>query len=267
MTGTGTSINKLITMKKLLILAIAIGTGAILFCSFRSGNIKSPGKNTKMFDTLILPDSYKNRKFLNDPDATSDPASIPGNLLRYTASAPDGGEIATLKAIIKGDKPAAEQKLTGAAVYKGQVLPESSLNGSSLINGLKAEKGQVIDMEIRDDATYAVPDGQIDTAAIKKALQSVSAGDRNNLFYITSATLSIITYKVHAAPTIMDKVDKVKAVKLDTAKNGIYYKVKPSKNPAPYSSGASDTKSFTEKTLSVQVIPVNDIMGSASAKK
>jgi hypothetical protein len=240
---------------------------AFIFCSFHIGGIKSLVKDVKMSDTLILPDSYKNRHFLSDPDATSDPASIPGNLLRYTASAPSGSEIATLKAIIKGDKPAVEQKLTGAEVYKGQVLPESSLNGSSLINGLKAEKGQVIDIEIRDDATYAVPDGQIDTAAIKKALQSVSAGDRKNLFYITSATSSIITYKVHAAPTIMDKVDKVKAGKPDTAKNGVYYKVKPSKTPAPFSSNASDTKMLADKAISIQITPVDDIIKPVATKK
>lgn len=257
-------------MKKLYIFAIP---AAILFCSFHTGSFKTRIKAVNLLkpDTIILPDSYKNRHFLNDVNApVSDPASIPGNLLRLTASAPGSSEIATLKAMIKGNKPAAEQKLTGTAVYKGQVLPESSINGSDMVAGLIAEKGKVIDMEIHDDAVYTVPDGQIDTAAIKSALQSVSADDRKNLFYIASATVSIITYKVYAAPTIADKVDKVtgkvKAGKPDTAKNGVYYKIKPSKTPPPYSSSASDTKSLTEKALSVQLIPVDDIIGAAGKK-
>lgn len=252
---------------------------ALLFCSFHIDIVKMRIKAADRLtaDTLILPDAYKNWHFLSAPDAgSSDPSSIPGNILRYTASSPSGSEIATLKAIIKGNKAAVEQKLAGATVYKGQVLPESSINGSDLVAGLIAEKGKVIDMEIRDDAIYAVPDGQIDTVALKSALQTVSADDRKKLFYIASATVSIISYKVHATDNVVDKVkektDKMdkKLIDLgknDTAKNGVYLKVKQPKSktpPPPFSS--SNTKTFTEKTVSVQLIPVDDIINATGKK-
>jgi len=235
--------------------------------------IKTPGMVRvirKATDTIDLPASYKTRHFLADVAvATANPASMPGNIARYSA-AMSGYDVATLKALVKGNKPAV-QNITNSLVWQGQITPESSLNGSSLILELKAETGQVIDMEITDNVTYSVPDGQIDTAAVKSALKSVSAEERKDLFYIISATATTLNYKIHAVETIVDKANK-KAAKVnkkmdglahnDTAKNGVYAKVTPpksnSKMPGSYSSG--NTKMLTDKAISFQLIPVDELI-------
>lgn len=251
-------------MKKLFLIAIVI----VLFCSFSSVRVKT--LPTLKADTINLPDSYKNRHFINDAQVLSaDPASIPGNIVRFRSATSDY-EFATLTALIKAHQTAVAQPIANGLIYKGEVSSSSDINGSDLIADLKAGKGQLLDMEIYDINIYSVPDGQIDTAAIKKALQSASADDRKNLFYITSATVSLINYKIHPEESVTDKLngkaDKAKKKlddlgKNDTAKNGVYVKLKKqpkTKSPAELSSSA--TKVLNEKVLSIQITPVDDLL-------
>jgi hypothetical protein len=172
--------------------------------------------------------------------------------------------------MIKGHQTAVAQPVANGLIYKGEVASSSDINGSDLIADLKAGKGQVLDMEIYDVSIYSVPDGQIDTAAVKKALQSASADDRKNLFYITSATVSLINYKIHPEESVTDKLngkaDKAKKKlddlsKNDTAKNGVYVKLKKqpkTKSPGQYDSSA--TKVLRERALSIQITPVDDLL-------
>jgi len=228
-------------------------------------------------DSIDLPESYKSRHFLSgDGGMTYDAAAIPGNIVKYDAAS-SGYDIMTMKAIIKGNKPAIAQTPPNGVIYQGQVTSTSSFNGSYVINGLKAENGQVIDLEIRDDAVYSVPPGQIDTAALRKAAASIAPGERKNYYYVTDATLTILSYRFHAAENLVDKVSK-KAGQVnqklddlshnDTAKNGVYLKMKKrpkTKMPqSPYS--ASNTKMLTDKALSVQLIPVDDIINATGKK-
>ena len=253
-------------MKKLLLPAALT---AIIFCSFYSGYHHQYAMRVAHMSTdTTLPDSYKNRKFLGyDGGVDYDAASIPGNIVKYD-SASMGYAIVTMKAIIKGGKPAVAQKLTNAVIFSGKMTSASSFNGSNLINGIKVEKNQEMYMEIRDDAVYSVPDGQVDTTGIKAATQSLSVGERKKFFYITSATVSIITYKVNDKPDArMEKVGKLSKGIPDTAKKGAYYKIKESKTPAPYSSSGANSKTLTDKTISIQITPVNDFFNSVPVKK
>jgi hypothetical protein len=220
-----------------------------------------------MTPDTTLPDAYKNRKFIAyDGGMDYDAASIPGNIAKYD-SASMGYAIVTMKAIIKGGKPAVAQK-PNTVIFSGMMNSTSTFNGSNLINGIKVEKNQEMDMEIRDDAIYSVPDGQVDTAGVRAAIQSLSAGDRKKFFYITSATVSIITYNVHDKPDAkMEKVDKLSKGIPDTAKKGAYYKIKQSKTPPPYSSSGANNKTLTDKTISIVAVPVGDLAAAAPAKK
>ncbi|HEX3387061.1 MAG TPA: hypothetical protein VHS53_17800 [Mucilaginibacter sp.] len=251
-------------MKKLFLIAIVI----FIFCSFSRVHVKTAP--TLKVDTIHLPDNYKNRHFINDAQVLSaDPASVPGNIVRYRPATSDY-EFATLTALIKAHQTAVAQPVANGLIYKGEVSSSSNINGSDMIADLKAEKGQVLDIEIYDTGIYAVPEGQIDTASVKKALQSASADDRKNLFYITSATVSLINYKIHPEESLSNKLngkaDKAKKKlddlsKNDTAKNGIYVKVKKqpkTKSPAELSSSA--TKVLNEKVLSIQITPVDDLL-------
>jgi len=222
-------------------------------------------------DTTGLPESYTSRHFLGyDGGGSFDVASIPGNIVKYDAASATY-EIMTMKAIVKGNALPAMQKPDNGVVYQGQVTSTSSFNGSYVLNGLKAENGQVIDMEIRDDAVYTLQPGRIDTATVRTAAQTIAADERRKYYYVTAATLTVLNYKFHAVDNVADKVAK-KAGKMskkvddlgknDTAKNGAYLKVKQPKpnvkTPALFS--ASDTKVLTDKTLSVQVIPIDDLL-------
>ena len=185
-------------MKKLLLPAVLT---AIILCAFHSSNRHMHAKPIcRMASDTTLPDSYKNRKFLGyDGGIDFDPATLPGNIAKYDSTL-SGYGVVTLKPMVKGDKPAVAQKPANGVIFSGKMTSASTFNGSYLINGIKVEKNQEMDIEIRDDAVYSVPDGQVDTAAIRAAIQSIPANERNKYFYITSATVSIITYKVHDKP-------------------------------------------------------------------
>ena len=252
-------------MKKLYVAGIL---AAGICCSFHRGSLETPSKTETIIstDTVALPEAYTKRKFLSgDAGLNYEATAIPGNIVKYD-SASSNYEFETMTAIIKGNKPAMMQKPDNATIFSGTIPSSSSLNGSYLINGLKAEKGQVIDLEIKDDAIYSVADGQIDTAAIRSATKSIPADTRKNLFYITSATVSIITYKIHAAETAVSKantkIDKLS--KQDTVKKGVFVKSN-SKGSAPFSS--SESKAITDKIISIQVTPVNDFFNATVIKK
>jgi hypothetical protein len=252
-------------MKKLLFLAVLT---AIIFCSFHSGYHQPCAMPVaRMSADTILPDAYKNRKFLGyDGGMDYDAASIPGNIAKYD-SVSSSYEIMTLKPIVKGGKPAVAQK-PNTVIFSGKMTSASSFNGSYLINGIKVEKNQEMDMEIRDDAIYSVPDGQVDTAGVRAAIQSLSASDRKKFFYITSVTVSIINYKIYDKPDVkMQKVDKLSKGIPDTAKKGAYYKIKQSKTPPPYSSSGANIKTLTDKTISIVAVPVGDLNAVPPAKK
>jgi hypothetical protein len=216
-------------------------------------------------DTGGLPDSYKNRKFIaNDGGMEYDAASIPGNIVKYNAES-QTYEIVTIKAIIKANKAPVAQGAAGAVVYQGQVTSTSSFNGSYLINGLTAEKNQVIDIVIKDDPAFTVPDGQVDTAGARASAKSIAPADLKDYYYVLSATRSLISYNIHAAETAISKANKKmdKLSKADTAKKGFYLK-STSKSSDQYSS--SQNKGITEKVVSVQVIPLGDLV-SVTGKK
>ncbi len=255
---------KVRVMKRLFPIAVL---AAIIFCSFHSGYHQPNAiPMAHMVSDTTLPDAYKNRKFIAyDGGVDYDPASMPGNVVKYD-SASMGYAIVTMKAIVKGGKPAVAQR-PNTVIFSGKMNSTSTFNGSYLINGIKVEKNQEMDIEIRDDAVYSVPDGQVDTAGVWAAIQSLSAGDRKKFFYITSATVSIITYKIYDKPdTRMEKVDKLSKGIPDTAKKGAYYKIKESKTQSPYSSSGSNSKMLMDKTISIVAVPVDDL-AAAPAKK
>ena len=254
-------------MKKL---SVVVVLAAIICSSFHRGNVDIQRKRLTMLssDTIILPETYTKRKFMPDiAVANYDAAAIPGNIVKYDSTS-STYEIETMTAIIKGNKPAVVTKTDNGTIFSGTIPSSSNLNGSPMINGITMEKNQVMDLEIKDDATYAVPDGQIDTASIRSVIQSIPLTTRKSMFYITSATVSILSYKVHAAETALSKLSSKieKLTKQDTAKKGLSIQSK-SKSKVPSSPfSSSESKTVTDKVISVQLTPVNDFL-KASGKK
>jgi hypothetical protein len=252
-------------MRKICVAGIL---AACICCAFNSENVTTRNKPaiSMSTDTITLPEAYTKRKFMTGDAATSyDAIAIPGNIVKYD-SVNSTYEFETMTAIIKGNKAAVTQP-NNSTIFSGSIPASSSLNGSYLINGLKAEKGQVIDIEIRDDATYSVPEGQIDTTAIRSATKSIPADSRKNLFYITSVTVSIINYKIRAEESTISKLNgKIdKLSKPDTAKKGVSLKSNTKSRPAPFSS--SESKTMTDKVMSVQLIPVNNFFNTTAIKR
>jgi hypothetical protein len=253
-------------MKKLLLITSLAG---IIFCSFHVDTTKTKRRvvNIRLNDTILLPEIYTTRKFIsNNAGLDYDGAAIPGNIVKYD-SASATYEIETMTAIIKGNKPAIAQKPSTGVIFSGTIPSDSKFNGSLMIDGIKADKGQVIDLEIKDDMIYVVPEGQIDTATIRSVIKDIPANARKSMFYISSATVSKINYKVHDAETAIDRLSKKadKLTKPDTAKKGISVQAKSSNKPAPFKSIGTDTRTITDKVISVQLIPLDNF--SAQAKK
>ena len=254
-------------MKRLL---LSTGLAGTMFCSFHSGNIVIQHKAVKIrrTDTILLPETYTTRKFMSGITASGyDGTAIPGNIVKYD-SASNAYELETMMAIIKGNKPAVAQKPGQDIIFSGTIPSDSRFNGSSFIDGIKAEKNQVIDLEIKDDMTYAVPDGQIDTAAIRSAINAIPAITRKNMFYIASATVTIITYKIHAAETSISKISSKieKLTKPDTAKKGVSIKSNSKSKPPASPFSSSESKALTDKVISVQLIPVDNFAPAAVKK-
>ncbi|MFI5161924.1 MAG: hypothetical protein ACHQHN_11640 [Sphingobacteriales bacterium] len=254
-------------MKRLFLTAALI---VMIYCSFCIKGVIAVRRvvNISAADTIILPENYTSRKFLTGDAASSFNAiAIPGNIVKYDSVA-STYEFETMTALIKGGKPATMQAVN-STVFNGTVPSDSKFNGSPAIDGIKADKNQVIDVEIKDDATYAVPDGQVDTGAIRLATIAIDANSRKKIFYIKSATVSIINYKVHAAETTVSKLSGKmdKLTKPDTAKKGISIKPKASGKPSPISSSGDNTKAITDKIISVQLIPVDNFFSAVPAKK
>jgi len=237
--------------------------------SFIKAHKQVPGRTHLLSDTTALPDSYTKRHFLA-VDGGMDASSIPGNIVKYDPSTQLYG-IITMTGLVKGHATAAMQKPDNGLIYQGQITSTDGFNGSNVINGLKAADGQVIDIQISDDIIYSVPPGMTDTTTIKSTAKSLTPADRKNYYYITAVTVTTLSYKIHPAETVVDKVNK-KAAKAskkldelahnDTAKNGVYLKATPPKSNAkmPGSYSAGNTKMLTDKTISIQLTSVDDFI-------
>ncbi len=244
--------------------SIVVLLAAIICSSFNSGNVIIQRKRltTLSTDTIILPATYTKRKFMtSNAGSDYDAATLPGNIVKYDSSS-SSYEIETITAIIKGNKPPVATKTVNGTIFSGTIPSSSNLNGSPMINGITFEKKQVMDLEIKDDASYSVPDGQIDTASIRSATQAIPSAMRKNMFYITSATVSIISYKVRAAETALSKLSSKieKLTKQDTAKKGLSISSKSKSKPPPSLFSSSESKTVTDKVISVQLTPVNDFL-------
>jgi len=136
------------------------------------------------------------------------------------------------------------------------VKAESTMNGSAAINGLKAEHGQVIDLQIHDDSTFSVTPGGIDTLTIKKTLQSLAAADRQHYYYINAVTISTMRYRIYT-PTPSDTLLKTKGVFISKAS-----KSKPKKI---YSSTSEKTEK--DQVISMELVPVDDIINPKKSNK
>ncbi|MGZ4000435.1 MAG: hypothetical protein ACXVIY_07395 [Mucilaginibacter sp.] len=187
-------------MKTLYPLAAVI---AVLCCSFYTDKtITRKTKPTRQIlksmpadTTEALPRSYKNRKFLNDVSGISfDCSKIPGNIVSFN-SKDSSYQFRTMKGIVKGDKPASSSVINDGSLYKAIITSKTSFNGSYLIGGLSVGPNEVMELSIRDEVVYTVPDSLVDVDAIKSATKDIPADDRKNLYYIKAATLTSITSK------------------------------------------------------------------------
>jgi hypothetical protein len=213
-----------------------------LLCSFNTGTGKTvPAVNRIKFriadTTKDLPRSYKQRKFLNDLSGMSENLLlIPGNIVKFNP-ADTTYQFRTLRGIIKDGKLPVSSVVNEGTIYSGLVTLQTSFNGSYLIAGLRAEKDEVMEINIKDETIASVPDSLVDVEAIKSAVASLSAEERKGMFYVKSATVCAIESR------------KYKLAKFDETKNAFYV----TWNGKTY--GTSD-KVKSEKLVSMFLVPV-----------
>ena len=237
-------------MKKLNLITLVV---AVVCCSFIAGknllfngpkfrfsaNTKAPS-HFNDDKTEPLPKPYVNRKFLNDLSGINiDVNLIPGNLVSYLPK-DSSYTVRTLHGLIKGDKLPVITAINDGLIYSDFITPKTSFNGSYLIAGIKANAGEVIELSIQDESIASVPDSLIDTEKIKAAIASVSAEDRENLFYVKSITLTGLTNRLF------------KQSKFDATKNGLYLEL----NGKTY---ASNEKAKKDRLVSMFLVPVKNI--------
>lgn len=240
-------------MKKLYPLAILI---TVVCCSFygnspiklRTGAAHLILKNILVDTPASLPRSYAARKFMNDlaTNISTDISDIPGNIVSYNAK-DTSYSFRTAKGITKDGKPAVGRTINDGLIYSAIVTPQTSFNGSYLIGGFAAGINEIMEISIRDEAVYSVPDSLIDFDAIRNATKNMSADERKNLYYVKAATLTSINAK------------KYTLSKFNPAINSFYITL----GGKVY---ATREKTRSEKVVSVFLIPVQRIYDAGGNK-
>ena len=233
---------------------IIILTLILIFLFDLNGNAQSQSNS----NTLSLPLSYTSRRFVTTDAALFDTGSapgMPGNII-YSPTGTSEYQLKTIKAVIKAGLHQIHQVPSNGINIKSTIKADNVLNGTSALNGLKAERGQVIDLWIHDDSTFSVPAGAIDTVAIRKKLQSVTATERPNYYYILSVTTSSMHYRVYKpAPT--DTLLKTKGV----------FIAKGSKAKSKKMIETESEKTEKDQVISMELIPVDDIINPKKSNK
>lgn len=227
-------------MKRLFLIT---ALGVCIFCAFHIDNTSFrrsgfTGRSVITDTTKDLPRLYKQRKFLNDVASISyDLFTIPGNIVTFHPK-DTSYEFRTTHGIIKGNKLPVTNALTDGVLYYGLITPKTSFNGSYLINNLRAEKDEVMEITIKDEAVSIVPDSLVDVDAVKSAIKGIPAEELKNLFYVKAATLT----------SIEDR--KYTLAKFDNTKNAFYV----TWNGKTY---GSNGKAMTDRVVSMFLIPLD----------
>ena len=232
-----------------------VATTALLICLFNFIGKVEAQSNT---DTLGLPDAYTSRRFVTSDNALFDAGSapgMPGNIV-YSPTGTTDFQLKTIKAVIKPGQHQLHQATPNGINLKSTITADNVLNGSSALNGLKAENGQVIDLMIHDDSTFSVPAGATDTLAIRKRMQSINASERQHYYYILSVTTSTMRYRVYK-PAPNDTVLKAKGV----------FIAKGSKTKSKKMIGTESEKTEKDQVISMELVPVDDIINPKKLKK
>jgi hypothetical protein len=234
-------------MKKLYLILVptVVVTVVCVFCSFNTGTRESVsrvnGIKFRIADTTEdLPRQYKQRKFLNDISSMTEKFMlIPGNIVKFNPL-DTAYEFKTLHGIIKGNRLPVSTVVNDGTIYSSLITSQTSFNGSYLIGGFRAEKDEVMDITIRDEAISVVPDSLVDIDAIKSAVAALSAEDRKGMFYVKAATISVIESK------------KYKLTKFDITKNAFYI----TRNGKTY---GNQEKAKAEKVVSMFLVPLDKL--------
>ena len=232
---------------------VAITT--LLICLLNLNEKVQAQSNT---DTLGLPNAYTSRRFVSSDNALFDAGSapgMPGNIV-YSPTGTADYQLKTIKAIIKPGQRQLHQATPHGINLKSTITADNVLNGSSALNGLKAENGQVIDLMIHDDSTFSVPAVAIDTLAISKRMQTINVSERQHYYYILSVTTSTMRYRVYK-PAPSDTVLKTKGV----------FIAKGNKTKSKKMIGTESEKTEKDQVISMELVPVDDIINPKKLKK
>jgi hypothetical protein len=239
-------------MKKLFPLALLIAAVCCSFCIDNTISIKTKSVTAKInlmpSDTPgALPRSYKIRKFLPDvAGIPGDYSNIPGNIVSYNPK-DSTYQFRTIKGIIKGNKSAVSSVINDGSIYNGLITSKTSFNGSYLIGGLSVGPNEVMELSIRDEVIYSVPDSLIDIDAIRSAAKDMPADDRKNSYYIKAATLTTITSK------------KYSLTKFNPNANAFYITL----NGKVYS---TNEKAKADRAISVWLVPIQRLFEAPGNK-
>jgi|SRR5581483_2813491 len=224
-----------------------------------SGNIPGPGtgafgSNVTMAsnmskklepETVVeeLPRTYKARKFMNDLSGFSyDLFMIPGNIVTFNPK-DTTYQMRTLRAITKSNKPPVVTSINDGMLYSAKINSTTSFNGSYLIGGLNVNHDEIMELNIQDVAISTVPDSLIDIDAIKSAIADIPADEKKNLYYIKSATLTVLDSR------------KYSEGKFDASINSCFI----TSGGKTYS---SNEKFRRDKTVSIYIVPLDHIISA-----
>jgi len=202
-----------------------------------------PKKDAPQVIAEELPGAYKQRKFINNVSGTGyDFFMMPGNIITFNPK-DTTYQMRTLTAITKNNKPPTVTSITDAMLYSAKINPATSFNGSYLIGGLNVNGDEILELNIQDVAISTVPDSLIDTDAIKDAVADVPADEKKNLYYIESATLTLIDSRKYTGARFDAGVNS----SFVTSGSRIY---------------SSNRKFKTDKIISIAIVPIDQIISA-----
>ncbi|HTI59431.1 hypothetical protein [Mucilaginibacter sp.] len=220
------------------------GAGAVALNGFNLNSNEAMSKKD-IPQTIVeeLPRSYKQRKFMNDVSSISyDLFMIPGNIVTFNPT-DTTYQMRTLRAITKNSKPPVVTSINDGVLYSAKVNSTTSFNGSYLIGGLNVNRDEIMELNIQDVAISTVPDSLIDVDAIKSAIADIPAEEKKNLYYIKSATLTLIENR------------KYTESKFDASINSFFV----TSGGKTYS---SNEKLKRDRTVSIYIVPLDHIISA-----
>lgn len=168
------------------------------------------GKKPEPFTNEELPKSYTDRTFMKGlVNSTYDIFLVPGYIVRLDPKTGDY-QRKTLTAVIKNNKMPVTKTIEDGRVYSNRINKSASFNATAVIGGLSVGNKQMMELVIEDINSSTVPDSLIDKSLIASIIEKqIPEAERENYFYVKSATLTLINNKIYKETSFEAKVNSV----------------------------------------------------------